>query len=360
MVKKYISHISLDFTKNFFKISIIFILLIFILNLFEELSFFKNVNNRFYYSLMMSLLNVPSVFFSILPFVFLITTQFYFMKLFERDELIIFKLNGLSNNRIMLILCALSLILSILLSTVFYNFSAKLKFLYLDLKNQYSKDNKYLAVITENGLWIKDTKNQKNSFINAKQLKKNKLYDVSISTFDEDFKMTKNIFSKEADIKETNWVLKKVQILELGSKVKNQEELIFPTNFNYSSITSLFSNLSSLTFLQLYHMDKKYKEFGYDGNLNLEIHIHKLISYPFYILIMTLLATIIMFNLKKDGNTFSFILIGIFCSVVIYYINYFFNIIGETGKLPIIFSIWIPLIFLFFLSMIGVVNLNEK
>ena len=44
---------------------------------------------------------------------------------------------------------------------IFYNLSAKLKFTYLELKNVYAKDNKYLAVITENGLWIKDIFNEK-------------------------------------------------------------------------------------------------------------------------------------------------------------------------------------------------------
>ena len=39
---------------------------------------------------------------------------------------------------------------------IFYSASAKLNFLYLDIKNKYSDDNKYLAVVTKNGLWIKD------------------------------------------------------------------------------------------------------------------------------------------------------------------------------------------------------------
>ena len=38
----------------------------------------------------------------------------------------------------------------------FYNFSAKLKHFYLEIKNDFANDNKYLAVVTENGLWLKD------------------------------------------------------------------------------------------------------------------------------------------------------------------------------------------------------------
>ena len=35
-----------------------------------------------------------------------------------------------------------------------------LKFFYTDIKNNYSKDNKYLAVVNESGLWLKDEINQ--------------------------------------------------------------------------------------------------------------------------------------------------------------------------------------------------------
>ena len=31
-----------------------------------------------------------------------------------------------------------------------------MKFKYLDIKKNFTKDNKYLAAVTENGLWIKD------------------------------------------------------------------------------------------------------------------------------------------------------------------------------------------------------------
>ena len=57
ILKKYIQHISNEFFINFLKVSLVFLLLIFILNLFEELSFFKGIDNRFYYSIMMSFLN---------------------------------------------------------------------------------------------------------------------------------------------------------------------------------------------------------------------------------------------------------------------------------------------------------------
>ena len=45
----------------------------------------------------------------------------------------------------------------------------------------HAKDNKYLAVITENGIWIKDAKNGITSIINAEDLKGNFLNNETLS-----------------------------------------------------------------------------------------------------------------------------------------------------------------------------------
>ena len=39
---------------------------------------------------------------------------------------------------------------------IYYNAASKLKFFYTDIKNTFSNDNKYLAVVTDSGLWLKD------------------------------------------------------------------------------------------------------------------------------------------------------------------------------------------------------------
>jgi len=52
--------------------------------------------------------------------------------------------------------------------------------------------------------------------------------------------------------------------------------------------------------------------------------------------------------------------LGISLSVIIFYIKYFFNLLGENGKIPIIVSIWFPLIILSILCCIGLIRINEK
>ena len=76
--------------------------------------------------------------------------------MFNNNELEIFKYSGLKNTKILTILSIISLIASLLVVTLFYNLSSNLKNIYLELKSNYTYDGKYLAMVTKNGLWIKD------------------------------------------------------------------------------------------------------------------------------------------------------------------------------------------------------------
>ena len=59
-----------------------------------------------------------------------------------------------------------------------------MKFKYLDIKKAYTDDNKYLASITENGLWIKDENRNNVNFINSKTFTVNTLNDIDIIQLD--------------------------------------------------------------------------------------------------------------------------------------------------------------------------------
>ena len=77
-------------------------------------------------------------------------------------------------------------------------------------------------------------------------------------------------------------------------------------------------------------------------------------------MIMTIIGAILMLNIKNFDSKIFNIVIGILFSVVIYYLNYFFSVLGDNGKLPIILSIWLPLLILIIICSIGLLTINEK
>jgi lipopolysaccharide export system permease protein len=94
--------------------------------------------------------------------------------------------------------------------------------------------------------------------------------------------------------------------------------------------------------------------------VDVDIQIYKVASYPLLLAIMTVLSSIIMLNTKKSNSKIIKIVIGLFFSVIIYYINNLFNVMGSTEKIPLMISIWTPIIFLTLVNLIMLININEK
>ena len=358
-MKTYIKFLIYIFIKSFVFVSLVLLSLIFILNLLTELEFFKNIQVKTYYPMYIALLNTPSLLFEMFPFVFLLTTQVFFVNLLNNNQIQIFKYSGLKNSSIMIILSTLSFSIGIILIIFFYNLSSNLKNFYLEEKIKHTLDGKYLAVITNNGLWIKDVVSQKVNIINASKIDKNLLLNVFITEFDEKFEVIRNIQSQKIDIKNKIWKIYDANIYNNKGSVEKIDNINFKSNFDYKKIQSLFSNLSSLSLLELFELRKNYKSLSY-STTEVDVQIQKIISFPLYFTLMTLLAAILMFNTKKFKNTTFKLAIGLFMSVIIYYMNNFFMILGNTEKIPVLISIWVPLFIILTINSIAMIKINEK
>ena len=358
MIKTYTKFLINGFIKSFLNVFFVMTCLVLILNILKEIEFFSNKEVNSLYPVYLSIINSPSIIFEMFPFIFLIATQFLFLKLFNNDEINIFKYSGLKNIKIIGILSFVSFFIGILTITIFYSLSSNLQHYYLQVKNQFSKDKLYLAVINKNGLWIKDIVDGHTSIINSSKIDNNFLSDTFITTFDEEFNLIRSIKSNKIDIKNNEWLIYDATIFKDNSSQKN-DIINFRSNFNQKRIESLFSNLSSLSLLKLIDLRQNYKSLNY-STIDVDMQIYKVATYPLFLVIMTILSSIIMLNTKKSNSKVIKIIIGLFFSVVIYYINNFFNVMGSTEKLPLLVSIWTPIIFLTVINLIMLLNINEK
>ncbi|MDC3151791.1 LptF/LptG family permease [Candidatus Pelagibacter sp.] len=359
ILKVYQNYISKQFLSTFVKTVFIFFTLAFILNIFEEINFFKDLDVSIGLPIFLTFLNIPSILFEIFPFIFLITTQFFFIKLIEQNENISFKNFGLSNSKIIGLLAVLSFFIGLLIVTIFYNLSSNLKHSYLNIKNSYAKDNKYLAVITENGIWIKDGRDGITSIINAKDLKGSILNNVDIVQFDEDFNFIQNISAEKINIENKIWKSKTVFLnneLESNQRVNDFQ---LSTNVNFQDINSLFSNLTSLSFFELNDLKNKYNDINY-SSIEVDSAIQKIFSFPFYLMLMTVLSSSIMMNIRQNRTKIFHLIFGILISVIIYYLSFFFEELGKNEQVPVVVSIWVPLLMISIVSMINLVRINEK
>lgn len=358
-MKTYQKYLIKEFVYISFKVSFVFCVLGFVMGVLEELNFFSEFDVNYYFPIFLVLLNLPSIIYEIFPFIFLISAQLIFLNLIEKGELNTFKNHGLSNFRLIKLIALTSFIFGLLIITLFYNFSASLQFKYLDIKKNFTNDNKYLATITENGLWIKDEDEKNINFINANNFTLNYLENVDIIQLDKNYNFIQNIKSEKAFIEEKNWTLFNSKIIDNNNSVSEKTEFSFQSNFNYQDISNLFSNLSSLNIWKLFELKRNYKSIKY-STTEIDYHFQKIMAYPFFITIISVLSATLMLNIGYQKQKLYLIVFGIMLSVIIYYINFFFGTMGKNEKLPLTVSVWTPIIILFIISLIGLIRINEK
>ena len=359
MIKKYQSYMGKLFINKFLKVSVVFFCVVIIVNFFEEVRFSEKYEIDIYYVIYLSILNAPSLIFEILPFIFFVSIKFFYLELSDNKELEIFNLNGISNFKIIYFIIMLTMTLGLILLLFYYTLSSSLKSKYLDVKNSFSNSNEYLAVVNDDGLWIKEEIDNKLYIIHAEKLKKNKLKFLTISETNKYYDSKNTILAETANINSKNWVLENVSILNENGNTKNLKSFVHNSSFNGEIISNLFSNLNALNIYELHKLSNSYSNIGY-SNTDIKIHLNKIYSMPMFYILMTILGYVIMNKLKRFKSKFFAIILGIFVSVIVYYLNYFSSLLGTNGILPVYLSIWVPLLILFLICNIGLIKINEN
>ena len=93
-------------------------------------------------------------------------------------------------------------------------------------------------------------------------------------------------------------------------------------------------------------LSSNYSKIGY-STTDVNIHLNKLYS-------------LIMMKFTFLKTKFFTILVGIFVSVLVYYVNYFSSLFGSNETIPIILSIWLPHLILSLTCLIWIININEN
>ena len=312
------------------------------------------------FPLTLALLYVPSLILDLLPFIIFLSSVFYFLHLRFSKELVMIKVFGYSNLKIILILSFFSLLLGLFVLFAINPITARLIKQYEIEKARYSKDVDHLISINKNGVWIKETDNVGYKIINAKSLNENTLENISIYIFDSSGSLLKRIESETALITNNPWQLKKNYIhnnLENSTIFYENYELI--SENTSEKINSLYKNLNTIPFLRLITNYQDLNKGGYSNKI-LNEKLNKFTSLPIFLFLMVVLAGIFTIGSLKNKQNFYYLLSSILICVVIYYLKDLSIALGQTEKINLTLSIWMPIIIISLFCSIGIIQINEK
>tara|TARA_B100000686_G_C16736501_1_gene943922 strand:- start:200 stop:1297 length:1098 start_codon:yes stop_codon:yes gene_type:complete len=353
--------------KNFLivlaNLSLGFFCLGFIINLFEEINFFKDYNVEIEIPIALTFLFVPSLIYNLFPFIVFLSGIWFFLKFKKTDEIITLRVSGMSNFSLMIVPGILCLILGIFFITAVNPITSLMVKKYEKIKGSYEIDQEYLAAITVNGIWImeKNKYTNKKSIIRSTRLDGEDLSDITVYEFDANNNFIKRIEAESANIRSTDWLLKNVKVTDRdGNKIElESNSLIHKSTYNIDKIKTLYSNLDTISFWNLKNEIKTLEDRGYSTR-EVRGKLQRSLTFPFFLLSMLLLSGVFTLGMQFKETRWIYLFISISVSVLIFYFMEFSTALGNTEKLPIEASVWLPILIIFIFSTVGIIHANQK
>jgi len=232
---------------------------------------------------------------------------------------------------------------------------------YEDIKGKYDIDKSHLASINTNGIWIREKGEDNINIIKSQRLEGELLMNVSIYKFDKRNSLTKRIEGLKADISGNPWIVQEGFEIDYvnGGKKKEFQALEFPSTFSKDKLNSIYSNLDTISFYNLIkNMDQLINK-GYNPKL-LKEKKHFYLSLPFFLVLMVCLAGIFTLNSNDTRQNAYYLLLSIIACVIIFYFKNFSTALGATERIPLLLSVWSPIIILSLFCSVGIIQINEK
>ena len=357
-----LNYLLKNYFKYFFLVTLAFYCFGIILNLFEEVEFFKYAEVNIFTPLLLTCIFVPSLIIKLLPFIIFISSVWYMVKIRNNKDLLTLKVYGYSNIKIFFILAFASFLLGWIILFLVNPMTSSLIKYYEKTKSNYARDIDHLVSFNNNGLWIKEYFEDSDRVITASTLNNITLSDLQIFEFDKSYKMAKIVKAETANIQTNKWILKKVKITNFKNGLAEEnliDEYLINSNYNYDKLINLFNNSDTFSFIEILLDFKSMLKKGYNEDF-LKLNLYSMMTLPFYLFVMTGLASILTLHTMKNSQNFNFIIIGLVFCVIIYYLKDLSLALGKTDRIPLVLSIWSPVIALSFFTLIGVIQINEK
>tara|TARA_Y100000591_G_C21714354_1_gene635281 strand:- start:162 stop:911 length:750 start_codon:yes stop_codon:yes gene_type:complete len=233
---------------------------------------------------------------------------------------------------------------------------------YEQTKSYYSKDTDHLVTINRNGVWIKEVKDNNLVIINAKRLEGINLIGVSINILEKGKNIKTRIETEKVDVSNNIWDIKNAKVFNFdkqgGLKLIEGSNYRFQSFYNIEKLNSLYKNLDTISFIELITDYNKLLTRGYD-KATISEKINSFFALPFFLALMTILAAIFTVNNKTTTNI-KYLFIAVFVVAAVFYMKDVSVALGKSDRLSPEMSVWVPIVIIFLINSIGILQINEK
>lgn len=292
----------------------------------------------------MSLLKMPFLAQTTLPFMTLFAAMLTFWRLARANEAVVARAAGISAWQFILPAFLITLILGIVTVTVINPISAMMLEKYQKLEAEYLKNRTSLISVSQNGLWLRQADaGGGHSIVHALRVSPQDLviYDVIIYQFDAKSHFLDRIDAPRAALRHGYWLIPKGWFSTTKPETRPVVNLKIPTALTKNNILESFSPPDTMSFWRLPEFIKTIEAAGFSGQRH-RLHFYSLIAYPILLSSMIFIAASFTLRINRRTGTSAALLGGLGCSFALYFMTDIIHALGLSSSVPVILAAWTP------------------
>lgn len=340
------------FVVSFLMIGAVFLTLILLIDLIEQLRKFEGVDVGFGQLVRLMLLNAPSAVNQILPLLMILSTIVLFLGLARSSELVVTRATGRSGIRALLAPVLVALVIGGLTVSTLNPIVAATSNRYQQLSDSYRTGGTSALSLSGEGLWLRQSGPKGGqSVIHATGYGGDEngtvLYDVTILAYAPRGGPVRRIQAKSATLMGTEWILGDVKVWPLitglnpETTAERHDSMRVPTTLTQERIRDSIGRPTGISIYDLPDTIRELKRAGFSTKRQ-EVWLQAELARPLFLVAMVLVGAAFTMRHTRFGGTGVAVLASVLLGFGLYFIRNFAQILGENGQIPVAFAAWGP------------------
>ena len=341
-------YFGLRFIASFLGALLAIMSLAFIIDLVELL---RDVADRedinFALTLQLSLLKMPQLAETIFPFTVLFGAIWTYTRLTKSSELVVARAAGVSVWQFLTPAIVVAFGTGAFIVTVFNPVSAQLSSHYdrIYAKHVDGKDNQ--LQLSRTGLWLRQGNREGRQSVvhavgvNQQDSQSVELDKVMILLYRDQDRFDGRIDAAKAVLKDKKWVLFDARVTQGAKTSEYHPTFEIATALELRHIEDSFAQPKAISFWALPRFIQIASDSGF-STLRYQLHWHSILSQPFLLVAMILIAATFSLRHSRLGGVGQLILVGTITGFGLYFVSDVTRAFGLSGTVPVVLAAWAP------------------
>lgn len=293
-------------------------------------------------AVLLTLLRLPQILIQTVPFIVLFVGMTVLIALNRRYELVVTRAAGISVWQFMAPFMTGAFLVGLFTVLALNPLSALGQRESLTLENAWRKTDSSRAAFLP---WIRQMTRDDDVVIGAKTALEGGtlLVDVALFHFDGNGSIVMRQDAATAKLEDGYWLLNDVNETRPGEIPAHRDEVRLPTNLKPEYMEERLTQPESVAFYEISRKIEVARSYGIPTRA-LETQFHSLLSLPFLLVAMTMIAATVSLKFSRMNQSRPVILGGILSGFVLYVVTVLVKAFGSSGVVPPAVAVWIPVI----------------